>query len=90
MPWLQERITHHGTAGKFCSPGSAVTVTKDGERYKIVRQHRRMKPKTAATLEALNVAREKRDAAIARSSMRGFIPVASIVEVSKSRRPKEI
>ncbi len=37
--------TFHGKSGRFSSVGSAHSVTKGGERFKVVRQHRRMKPK---------------------------------------------
>ena len=38
--------TYHGKKGRFCGSGAASSVTKNGERYKVVRQHRRMKPKS--------------------------------------------
>ena len=40
--------TFHNKSGKFCPKDQAATVTKDGERFKVVRQHRRMKPETKA------------------------------------------
>lgn len=36
--------THHGADGKFTTPKAAHTVSKHGERYMVVRQHRRMVP----------------------------------------------
>lgn len=50
MAWLTERVTYHSSKGKFCRKGDACTVTKDGERYKIVIQHRRIGGKSR-TLE---------------------------------------
>jgi len=40
--------TYHSTNGRFCPPDAAKTVIKDGERFKVVRQHRRLKPKKEA------------------------------------------
>jgi len=34
--------TYHDKKGKFCDPDSAHLVTKGGDRYKVVRQHRRV------------------------------------------------
>ena len=89
MEWLDERTTHHTKDGKFCSPGSASTVTKDGERYKVVRQHRRMKPSGASkvkdhrkvTTVAESSARAHAKAAALRAwaSMRGPVPVHEVL-----------
>jgi hypothetical protein len=35
--------TYHSHDGRFCPPHAAKTVVKDGEHYKVVRQHRRIK-----------------------------------------------
>lgn len=45
MSWPLEEATYHTKSGKFCPKDQAATVSKDGERFKVVRQHRRMKPK---------------------------------------------
>lgn len=34
--------TYHAKTGKFCNADAAHTVVKGGERYKVVRQHRRV------------------------------------------------
>jgi hypothetical protein len=44
------RKTYHGKSGKFCGRDNANIVTKDGDRYKVVRQHRRMKPKSPGVI----------------------------------------
>lgn len=46
--------TFHGKNGKFCRSDSANTVVKNGERYKVVRQHRKMKPRAKSAAEALD------------------------------------
>lgn len=38
-------MSHHDKKGRFTSKANAHTVSKGGERYKVVRQLRRMKPK---------------------------------------------
>lgn len=85
MGWsaLEERVTHHGKGGKFCSPGSAMTVTKDGERYKVVRQHRRIKPRISAESEEM---RTRGALALARASMRGWTSVSDLFEGTLSYR----
>jgi len=40
--------TYHSMNGRFCPPDAAKTVIKDGERFKVVRQHRRLKSKKEA------------------------------------------
>lgn len=79
MAWsaLHERITHHGKGGKFCSPGAATTVTKDGERYKVVRQHRRMKSMMRSGVEEVH---ERGMLALARASMHGWTNVGDLIE----------
>ena len=37
------KTSYHGKNGKFCKKASANTVTKGGERFKVVRQYRRIK-----------------------------------------------
>lgn len=37
-------MSYHGKDGKFSSSASAYTVSKNGERFKVVRQHRRIGP----------------------------------------------
>jgi len=39
-----DEATYHSKSGKFTNPKAAHTVTKGGERFKVVRQLRRMKP----------------------------------------------
>lgn len=39
---LWERQTYHDARGRFVTPMAAVTVSRDGERLKVVRQYRRM------------------------------------------------
>lgn len=59
--------TFHGKKGRFSSASSAHTVTKNGERYKVVRQHRKMKPKSPGkskkmakeTIDLMVIARSK-------------------------------
>lgn len=46
--------TFHGKNGKFCRSDSANTVVKDGERYKVVRQHRKIKQRPKSSAEALD------------------------------------
>ena len=36
------KVTYHDKDGRFCEKDAAKTVVKDGEPYKVVRQHRRM------------------------------------------------
>lgn len=93
MGWLEERTTNHGKDGKFCPPGSAVVVTKDGEKYKVVRQHRRMKPKSVgaakvkrhprrvkgSVAEATELVHERAAVALARARMRGWVPVREVI-----------
>lgn len=43
--------TYHASNGRFCPPDTAKTVIKDGERFKVVRQHRRLKPSKRAVTE---------------------------------------
>lgn len=43
--------TYHGKNGKFCKADSAKTVVKGGERFKVVRQHRRVCPKPRPATE---------------------------------------
>lgn len=38
------KSTYHSRNGRFSSSSSAHSVTKEGERYKVVRQHRRIGP----------------------------------------------
>lgn len=49
--------TFHGKKGRFCGSGSAHTVTKGGERFKVIRQHRRMKPKSPGKTKVKRSAR---------------------------------
>lgn len=39
--------THHAANGQFCAPDYAKVVIKNGERFKVVRQHRRVKQRVA-------------------------------------------
>jgi hypothetical protein len=41
-------MSYHGKDGKFSSAASAHTVSKGGERFKVVRQHRRIGPSKKA------------------------------------------
>ena len=41
-------MSYHGKDGKFSSATSAHTVSKGGERFKVVRQHRRIGPSKKA------------------------------------------
>lgn len=55
-------MSHHDKKGRFTSPDRAHTVSKEGERYKVVRQLRRMKPKKRPARERATEAimRERR------------------------------
>lgn len=46
MSWPLEEATYHTKSGKFCPKDQAATVSKNGERFKVVRQHRLIKPKS--------------------------------------------
>lgn len=61
MGWLIEGTTYHSQKGNFCSKADARTVTKNGERFKIVVQHRRIGGKKSKALE--NAARGRQRAA---------------------------
>lgn len=76
MSWdLTERTTHHNEKGKFCSAGVAVTVTKNGERYKVVRQHRKMKP----AKEKNRRVQVSVESARARSRKRGLVRLSEVL-----------
>lgn len=86
MSWsfLTEATTYHGGKGKFCAKDSAKIVTKDGERYKVVRQHRRMKsgkvPREVAerVLRRVEVAKS-RSAHLGSLLTQNWIPVTHLV-----------
>ncbi len=88
MGWLIERITHHSMSGQFCGAGSASTVTKDGERYKVVRQHRKMGgkkkcPKVAdSVLAQVEAAQSKSAAARARGRLTGWVSMHEVLNAS--------
>lgn len=73
---IVERVTHHNAQGKFCSAGSAATVTKDGERYQVVRQHRKLKPKSKVKSKKAKAAAE---ASRARARKRGLVPLSEVI-----------
>lgn len=95
MSWslLDERVTHHDKDGRFCGMSSAATVTKDGERFKVVRQHRRIKSKSreeisvkrhprrvkASVAEASARVHEKAPAAVARTRLSGWASVREVL-----------
>lgn len=72
---LIERVTHHNAQGKFCSAGNAATVTKDGERYKVVRQHRKLKSKSKIKSKK---AKEAAEASRTRVRTRGLVPLSEV------------
>jgi len=47
------KITYHSRSGRFCKSDSAAKVVKGGEQFKVVRQHRRVKPKAKPAIEQL-------------------------------------
>ena len=82
--------TYHGKSGKFTSPSSAHTVTRGGERFRMVRQLRRIggKPKpdvepegddVADTVEA---AKAKEDLASFLVTSPGWMPLHEVVEAA--------
>lgn len=44
------KTTYHARSGRFCKADSAKTVVKGGAQFKVVRQHRRIKPKAEQEL----------------------------------------
>ena len=83
MARLIEATTYHGKKGKFCKRDSAHTVTKDGARYKVVRQHRRMavsrRQKAEELVQRLSVAKQ-RAALTGALSAPGWINLHDIVD----------
>lgn len=64
----QFMATYHSKNGRFSSAASAYSMSKEGDRYKVVRQHRRIGPskkgkskrQTAAeAVQRTNLARQK-------------------------------
>lgn len=41
-----DKVTYHGKKGRFCGKDNAKIVTKGGEQFRVIRQHRRVKPKS--------------------------------------------
>jgi len=80
-------MSYHAKDGKFSSAVSAHSVSKGGERFKVVRQHRRIGPskkrsKRRAAEDAVarsNLARQ-RAALTGALSGPGWIPVRQVVE----------
>jgi hypothetical protein len=46
-------ISYHSKRGNFCSKASAHSVSKDGERFKVVRQYRRIRKDNKVELELI-------------------------------------
>lgn len=70
--------TYHGKNGKFCPPESARVVTKGGEQFKVVRQHRRIGPKGGVSLD-LKRAVEARERVRSIGEMRGWVPLCDVL-----------
>lgn len=68
--------TYHGRNGRFTSAGSAHTVTKDGERFRMVRQLRRIGGKPEAPQEPEDDVLDTVEEAKAKQMMASFVTAA--------------
>jgi len=86
----EERSTYHASNGKFTNSRSAHSVTRGGQRYKMVRQLRAMKmhqavtraedePKNDDVIETLAHARAMASVAMLLSASPGWIPIHDIL-----------
>lgn len=70
------RSTFHGRNGRFTSAGAAHTVTKDGERYRMVRQLRRIGGKPEEPQGSENEVLDTVEEAKAKQMMASFVNAA--------------
>jgi hypothetical protein len=79
------RTTFHGKSGRFTSPRSAHTVTKGGERFKMVRQLRRIGGKAPApepeadVADTVEAAKAKEEMAMFVAASPGWIPLHDVM-----------
>jgi len=84
---IDEAVTYHGNDGRFTSQRSAHTVTKGGERFKMVRQLRRIggKPNIEPendVVDTVEASKAKEEMAMFLSSSPGWIQLHDIMGVA--------
>lgn len=65
------RVTYHSSLGKFCAPDSAKLVVKGGQKFKVVRQHRRIGERDERT--------RRRAALLASMPKRKWVSISEVV-----------
>ena len=84
-------MSYHGKDGKFSSAVSAHSVSRGGERFKVVRQHRRIGPAKKARSAKQTAEDAVRRAALARQKAAllgaltgpGWVNVHEVLEANK-------
>lgn len=85
--------TYHGRNGRFTSANSAHTVTKNGERFKMVRQLRRIGGRPSVEPESdvidnVEDAKAKEEMAMFLSSSPGWTPLCDVLDAAFDRGEK--